>query len=208
MPRSPIEHEIVGLQTPRERVWRAIRKLRAFTLMQVQDATSPLVPMPVVQTYVHQLVRAGYLDTTQKAKTKSETGRYSEQTYRLVRDAFDAPRVGAGGEAVTQGMANLAMWRAMKALRNFDWHDIQRAASTAAFEVTPNTASSYVRALARAGYFRELVKAKPGRAGRYRLARDTGANAPAITRRKTVFDRNTGEFAWQESAQEVCDGLD
>jgi hypothetical protein len=50
-------------------------------------------------------------------------------------------------------------------------------------------------------------EAKPGVPARYRLVRDTGAHAPAITRRKVVFDRNLGEFSYQESEQEVCDGL-
>jgi len=208
MARRPIEHEVAGLQTPRERVWRAIRKLRTFTLVQLQDATIPLVPFLACESYVHWLVTAGYLGTSEAHRTKGGDGKYSEQTYRLLKDAFEAPRVTRAGEPVSQGMATLAMWRAMKALREFDWHDVRRAASTPTFQVAPHTASTYVRLLARAGYFRELRAAKPGQAGRYRLVRDTGAHAPAITRRKTVFDRNTGEFPWQETAQEVCDGLE
>ncbi|MET3461263.1 hypothetical protein [Variovorax atrisoli] len=208
MARRPIEHEVVGLQTPRERVWRAIRKLRTFTMLQVQDATDPLVPVHACESYVTWLVTAGYLGVAEAHRTRSGNGKYTEQTYRLLKDSFEAPRVTRAGEPVSQGMANLAMWRAMKILREFDWEDVCRAASTQTFQVAPTTASTYVRFLARAGYFRELRKPKPGTPGRYRLVRDTGAHAPAITRRKTVFDRNTGEFTWQQSPQEVCDGIE
>ncbi|MDI3381027.1 hypothetical protein ACFPPF_06615 [Xenophilus aerolatus] len=192
MARSPIEKEMAGNMTPRDRIWRAIRTLRTFTTMQVQDHTEPLVPMRACLSYVQWLVNAGHLSVVEAHRTKGDNGKYVEQTYRLVRDAFQAPRVNRQGERVSQGIATLAMWRAMKVLREFDWHEVQRAASTDAHPIAPLTAATYVRALARAGYFRAVIAPKPGKAGRYRLVRDTGAHAPAITRHKQVFDRNTG----------------
>lgn len=200
--RRPIEHERAGLRTPRERLWDAVRALRTFTLWDVLHQAKPTVKRETARTYVQLLVRAGYVQPGEPVPVGAE------QTYTLVKDAFDAPRLDKSGQAVTQGMALLAMWRAMKALKEFDYHDIARAASVGAVQVKPATAQSYINQLARASYLRTVRESKPGTPARYRLVRDTGAQAPAITRRKCVFDRNLGEFLLQESAQEVCDGLD
>lgn len=206
MARKPIELERSGMQTPRERLWTAARKLRTFTLVEWQDATKPVVRLDTCETYLQCLLAGGYLKAqTQRAAVNRGFG---QVRYELVRDALDAPRLDRQGKPVTQGNGTLAMWRAMQILRTFDWHDVQRAASLPNSMVKPATAQSYVKALAAAGYFHTVQEAKPGTAARYRLTRKTGPHAPAITRRKTVFDRNKGEFTWQESEQEVVDGLE
>lgn len=206
MARKPIELERSGMLTPRERLWAAARKLRSFTLVEWQDATKPVVLLQTCETYLDCLVAGGYLKS--KGPVPRKGGDFAQVTYELVKDTLDAPRLDRKGRPVTQGNVTLAMWRAMNVLKTFDWHDIQRAASLPNAPVPANTASSYVKALATAGYFQTLQPSKPGTAARFRLVRRTGAHAPAITRRKTVFDRNKGEFAWQESEQEVVDGLD
>lgn len=209
MARKPIEIERAGLQTPGERVWAAIRKfgkLRTFTLLELQDTATPLVHWETVDSYAGDLRRAGYIELV--APVARANARFGQARYRLVKDTFDAPRFARDGGPATQGLATLAMWRAMKALKEFDYHDIQRAANVGDLcRVSPGTAKSYVALLSRAGYYRTVRAAKPGTPARYRLVRDTGAHAPAITRRKAVFDRNTGQFTWQQSEQEVCDGL-
>lgn len=207
MPRKPIELERSGMLTPRERLWAAARKLRTFTLMQWQDATKPVVLFATCETYLDCLVAGGYLKPLD-APQRSARGHFTEIRYQLVKDALDAPRLDRQGNAVTQGLGTLAMWRAMQILKSFDWHDVQRAASLPDAPVKADTAKSYVNALAAAGYFQLLQPSKPGTAARYRLLRRTGAHAPAITRRKVVFDRNSGEFAWQQSEQEVVDGIE
>lgn len=206
MARKPIELELAGMLTPRERVWAAVRKLRTFTLLELQDHALPLVPFATVEFYIRGLIKAGYVAPV-AAQTRSKQ-QFEEVQYKLLKDSFEAPRVTRDGAKVTQGASTLAMWRAMIALKEFDWHEVQCAASLPGMVIRPQTASSYVQALARAGYFRTVRPSKPGTAARYRLIKHTGAHAPAITRRKTVFDRNTGEFVWQETAQEVVDGLE
>lgn len=210
MARKPIELERAGMQTPRERLWSAARKLRRFTLMQLQDATKPVVRFDTCETYLRCLVKAGYLAAGPVQRRKVGFG---EAEYELVKDCLDAPRLDRDGKAVTQGLATLAMWRAMQILKSFDWQDVQRAATLpagrgAAVQVTAQTAKSYVNVLGRAGYFKTMQEAKPGTPARYRLVRNTGPHAPAVTRRKVVFDRNAGEFAWQESEQEVVDATE
>lgn len=209
MARKPIQLERTGLLTPRERVWQAVRKVRSrFTAQSLQEAIgSPFVDLELINEYLLQLAQAGYLVRLNEQERKDD--RFGHIRFKLVKDTLDAPRVRADGTPVVQGLKTLAMWRAMKALKEFDHRDIQRTASLpGTCEITAHTAKSYVVLLARAGYFRVLRVAQPGTPARYRLTRDTGAQAPAITRRKAVFDRNCGEFTWQQTEQEVCDGLD
>jgi len=210
--RKPIEQEVRGLQTPRERIWAAIRVMKkGFTRQTVQDRCEPMVPFTAVHDYFDALVAAGFIVKAgggdRRAGSRSPAIR-AELQYDLVKDQFDAPRLDAAGKSVTQGIATLAMWRAMKVLKAFDYKDVAAAASANGLEVKPLTAKTYVVLLARAGYFQTLKEAKPGTPARYRLAKNTGPHAPAITRRKCVFDRNTAQFAELETAQEVCDALE
>lgn len=197
MARKPIELETAGMRTPRERVWKAVRQLRTFTLLELQEATDPLVPWRTLASYADWLRKAGYI--TADAPQGRRSRGFDEVYYRLAQDSFQAPRVTRSGHPVTQGTATLAMWRAMIALKEFSWHDIQIAASLPGLPVAPQGAKTYINALGRAGYFRPVSASKPGTAARFRLIRNTGPLAPAITRSKTVFDRNTGEFASHET---------
>lgn len=211
MPRKPIETEVRGLQTPRERIWASITALeKGFTLNQVQDGCSPMVLHGCARDYMRDLEVAGFIKKVASGKPVGGRGPCITDGYKfdLVKPQFEAPRI-ANGKAVTMGMGVLAMWRAMKVLqKGFDHNDVARAASQDGFVVKVAAAKSYVNALARAGYFQQLRPAKPGTPARYKLVRNTGAHAPAITRRKCVFDRNTGTFAELETAQEVCDGIE
>lgn len=208
MARKPIHLEMAGMLTPRDRMWQSIRKLRKCTCMELQEAAGkPFLNLETIQDYLLALSRAGYLQALNKQGHDGRT-KFDQVHFELVKDAITAPRLSKDGKPVIQGTATLAMWRAMKALKEFDYRDIQRAATLGNIcKVTPQTAKSYVVILARAGYFRTLREAQGPIPARYRLVRDTGAHAPAITRRKAVFDRNKGEFTWQQSEQEVCDGL-
>lgn len=209
MARKPIHLEMAGMLTPRDRMWAAIRKLKKCSCMQLQEtAGSPFLNLDTIQEYLVRLVEAGYLVALNK-QGHDARDKYTEVHFKLAKDSFEAPRINKAGKAVTQGTATLAMWRAMKALKEFDYKEIKNAASLGnVCVVSDQSAKSYVLLLARAGYFRTVREAKPGIPGRFRLVRDTGTHAPAITRRKAVFDRNMGDFTWQQSEQEVCDGLE
>jgi len=194
--------------TPRDRMWAFIRKARKVTCQQLQEGVgSPHLNLETIQDYLLVLCRSGYLKQLNKQGHDARV-RFDEVHFELVKDSIEAPRINKEGGKVTQGVVTLAMWRAMKAIKEFDYRDIQRAASLGdVLQVSAQTAKSYVVLLARAGYFKTVRAAKPGIPARYRMVRDTGHHAPAITRRKCVFDRNTGAFTWQQSEQEVCDGL-
>lgn len=214
MSRKPVKLQLIGLQTPRERIWTAVRELAqvdktgTFGALDVQDATEPLVKFGVAAAYLRHLSKAGYLGEVKPARPMREHGnRVSAPVYRLVKDQGEPPRVGQTG-TVQQGLINEAMWRAMKVLKSFDYRDIVASASIPGFEVAEVTAQKYVNYLARAGYFQTLRAATRMLPGRYRLERKTGPHAPSITRAKVVLDRNTGEVIHLETAQEVCDGLE
>lgn len=216
MTSKPVKLVLIGLQTPRERIWAAVRELATedrsgtFTTLQVEDATEPLVKFSVVREYLWHLSKAGYIGEVKPAKPMREHGnRMSAPVYKLVKGQGEPPRVGPEGAPVLQGQGNEAMWRAMKVLKSFDYRDIVAAASIpGVFQVADTTARKYVNYLAHAGYFQTLRAPTRLLPGRYRLERKTGPHAPAITRAKVVIDRNTGTVAMLETAQEVCDGLE
>lgn len=214
MSNKPVKLVLIGLQTPRERIWTAVRELAkadksgTFSALDVQDATDPLVKFGVACAYLRHLSKAGYLGEVKPARPMREHGnRVSSPVYKLVKDQGEPPRVGQTG-TVQQGLINEAMWRAMKVLKSFDYRDIVASASIPGFEVAEVTAQKYVNYLARAGYFQTLRAPTRLLPGRYRLERKTGPHAPAITRTKVILDRNTGEFIHLQTAQEVCDGIE
>ncbi len=210
MPRKPIEVELKGLQTPRERVWSAVRKLKGgeFSLWDAQEACEPMVDFATAETYFQELEQAGYLKRVSGGAIVPKRGaQRSRPMFVLAKEQFEAPRL-TDGKAVTQGLGVLAMWRGMRIAKTFSHHDIAAAASQGGMVVKLQTAKSYVLALAQAGYLTVVKPGRPAHATVYRLTRNTGPHAPAVTRRKCVFDRNTGTFAELETAQEVCDALE
>ncbi|MDO8776586.1 MAG: hypothetical protein Q7K57_49310 [Burkholderiaceae bacterium] len=212
MSRKPIEKEFKGLQTPRERVWAAMLKLSrapfdgTFDKLVLQDHCDPMVPFTVVDDYLDALEASGHLQRVSgKAPIK---GQFTESIrFKLIKARGEAPRVQRSGGLVKQGGGNEAMWRAMKVLSVFDYKDIGRAATLGDLVVKPEAAKCYVLALARAGYLTLIKPPKSGAPGRYQLTNNTGMHAPSITRKKVVFDRNTGKFADLQTPQEVCDAL-
>lgn len=208
--RKPLHLARRGILTPRERLWDAIRKLSrkgdgTFTLDQVQDTARPLVDFAYARWYRNALVAGGYLEPQSKVKFGQA---FTAMRYRLVKDQLDAPRLTQDGKPTQEGSGLTAMWRAMQVLKVFDYTDVQRAASVPGFEVRLASAKSFVLELARTNFYLRVVEeAKPGKPARYRLVKDTGMHPPAVCKRHVVFDRNLGRVAWQESDQEVVDGI-
>jgi hypothetical protein len=200
-----------GMLTPRERVWQSVRSFgmtKTFTTLQVEDGCSPPVRYDVVSQYLRELQKAGYLQLVERVQDKSAGNRFPAPVYKTIKTDFEAPRVTLGGKQALQGLGRLAMWRAMRSIKRFDFRDIARAASHPEVTVSETTARLYIYALHTAGYLTQLRAPTRQLPGLYTLTRYTGRHAPALTRRKVVVDRNTGEFPWQETAQEVVDGLD
>jgi hypothetical protein len=200
-----------GVLTPRERVWQSVRKFgmtKTYTSLQVEDGCKPKVSHEIVADYLRDLRKAGYLEIVGNVEIKGAGNRHEPPIYKTVKTDFEAPRITKGGKKALQGLGRLAMWRAMRSLKRFEVRDIVRAASHPQAPVSEITARHYIRALRDAGYLTTLREATRVLPGQYTLSRYTGRLPPALTRRKVVVDRNTGEFPYQEPVQEVVDGLD
>jgi hypothetical protein len=211
MSRNPINIELRGLQTPRERVWDAVLLLDKagvpFNKTTIQDNCNPMVSWTLVDDYTKALEKAGYLTRVGGVgPSQGVVGKPIE--YMVAKFQREAPRVSLKVDKVTQGEGNEAMWRAMKVLPMFDYKDIAQAATLGTVQVKPLTAKVYVCELAKAGYLITMRPSKPGTPARYKLGKNTGMHAPAITRTKVVFDRNTGQVANLQTVQEICDDLE
>lgn len=210
MARARIEIERQGLRLPYERVWDAMLKMKGpFTLAELHPR--PAVTKTTTDKYTAALERAGHLRRLGGGEIAPHRGAQRQPVvYERVSRTTEPPRFAEDGKAATLGAARLAMWRAMRRLTGgFTADDLVRAANVqGVMTVSRETARLYAQALRRAGYLQALTERRSGSLARWRLIKDTGPHAPAITRRKCVFDRNTGTFADLETAQEVCDALE
>ncbi len=174
--------------------WSTIRRLGknsgTFTRADI-DARGNANRSAVVD-YVKRLARAGFIEVTGEI---TETG---AQTYRLIRDSRETPRVRRDGSVIEDPPATDQMWRAMKMLRDFTYAELATAASSERATVAPDTAQRYLKHLFDAGYLGVVSGARSGRRGRqtrYRLKRshNTGPRAPMIQRIHRVWDPNLGK---------------
>ncbi len=212
MARAPITQTTRELLTPRERIWRAARSLRTFTLNELDQATAPPVGRAGLESYVQALVHGGYLKHLKPlGRQRPDTAKFLSPEFVLLRDCgVNAPRLTRSGKPAKYDAVG-AMWAAMRTLKQFNYKDIALAASTTEQQVNLQTAKSYVNLLAKANYFRQVKAPALGQHAQpavYALLRNTGPKAPAITRVKAVFDRNEGQLIVVADAQEVADGLE
>ncbi len=207
--KKPIQ--MAGMLGPRDRVWQAVRqqgKGAEFTALMVEDLCVPRIKFSRVNEFLRQWGKAGVLKVTQRQLPSPAGNRFAVPVYKLIKNSFEAPLVNAQGESISPGMGNLAMWRAMKVLKSFGPQSLARTASHPQLRVAEITARAYIRHLVKAGYLTTLREPTRQLEGSYKLQRDTGHHAPAITRIKCVFDQNLGQYTWQQPEQEVCDGLE
>lgn len=201
MARKPV-HLTANTRRPegRQVMWEAMRKLRRFRLLDLEDATR--IREATLHTYVKGLTRAGYLAEVEPAEPPKDS-RYAQQWWALANDVgIEAPRVTKDGKPVTQGRGREQMWRTMRIIGEFSFRELSVQASTEQHAVKENEAKDYIHHLHKAGY---LICVKPGRpahAARYRLipSRYTGPQAPMIQRIKQVFDPNTGSVVWPKES--------
>ena len=207
--RRPAKLERAGALTPRDRIWAAIR---AFGLADSWSVAEIMVlseqRADTVLSYLRGLEKAGYIRRPEARIAPPRTAarpvarpRREFAVFCLVRDiGVEAPRVGADGKPVTQGIGREQLWRAMRILRgDFNWCELVAAASTERHVVSMDEAKTYVKFLARAGYLVLMRASRGTQPARYRFmrARDTGPRAPLIARDKSVMDGNTGQIVLQ-----------
>lgn len=176
----------------RQAMWEAIRIHKdGFTITELANSFSDL-KRATLETYVHSLVKGGYLES-------SPAVRFKASTFKLVKDVgINAPRLDKYGKEVTQGAGNEQMWLAMKRLKTFRCQELAGIASTEDTVVSLKTVKAYVETLCRAGYLRRVS------IGRYAFipSKNTGHRAPMIQRLRTVFDPNLQKIVWQQEASD------
>lgn len=203
-PRRPVELEMVGGKSKRQRLWEAIRNRRqSFTLLDVACAAD--LDMATTRTYLQSLERGGFIE-----QCGSSDRPKPEKIYCLIKDnGLEAPRLTRDGKPVIQGQAREQMWRTMRMLgRDFNYHELAVMASTSDVAVTPSTAKDYLKNLAHAGYVTVVAKGKGQGAGgvpsrySFNLPRYTGPRPPMVQRTKSIFDPNIGKVVWQEEVND------
>lgn len=193
--RKPINLEMKGLKTYRQRIWEAIRaETRAFTVQHI--AWSADTDLETTRYYMNGLKRAGYLEL---ASSRSTTGQ--EQFLRLAKDCgAEAPAITRNGTPSRTGLGTEAMWRTLRILGEVSAEDLAEQAS-ASTPTTPKTAYAYLLWLCRAGYVAAVDQGKSGpkgRTARYRLlpGKYTGPLPPMIQRSGQLFDPNLGKVVF------------
>ncbi|MEX0732877.1 MAG: hypothetical protein WED00_05850 [Aquisalimonadaceae bacterium] len=200
MPRKPV-HLTADARRPegRQVIWEAIRRLKRFTTADLEHATR--VKMATIRTYVEGLTNAGYLQRVNPPRgAQGGAAGFPAGVWELLRDVgVEAPRVRKNGEEVTQGRGREQMWRTMRIIGEFNYHELAVQASTEEQPVAPNEANYYCLYLQRAGYLHCIAPGGPNRAARYRLlpSRYTGPQAPQIQRVRQVWDPNLEQVVWR-----------
>lgn len=195
--RKPV-HLTANAKRPegRQVMWEAIRKLRVFTLADLQTKTR--IQEGALRSYVEALAKGGYL--SRERPTERVNGCFPRITFTLQRDiGVEAPRVRKDGSQVTHGLGREQMWRTMRIIGDFNWHELAVQASTETQPIAEQEAAFYLQYLNRAGYLVVTAEGGPNKATRYRLlpSRYTGPKAPQIQRIRQVWDANTQQVVWR-----------
>ncbi|MBL8499582.1 MAG: hypothetical protein JNL77_03195 [Nitrosomonas sp.] len=200
MSRKPINQELTGGKTKRQRIWDLIRATCGANF-EAAEVTPGDIHRETAKCYLKSLVRGEYLGCNLIGNS---------MIYYLIHDSgIEAPRVTKQGEKVTQGQGNEALWGAMQALGSFNTRVLAEMAG-----VNEITVKSYCKMLSCAGYLTVDRKGKGMGAGgiatQYRLlaSKVNGPRPPMITRLKAVYDPNIHEIVWQQNADHAIEAME
>ena len=203
MPRKPINLELSGGKSKRQRIWELIRET-AGREFELADVTPGDINAATVRSYLTGLGNAGLIEVVREADKKQRA------VFMLLSDqGLEAPRVTKNGAIVTQGQVNEAIWGAMQALGSFNARVLAEMAG-----VKEATVKTYCTMLHHAGYLTVDRQGKGMGAGgintQYRLltSKVSGPRPPMITRLKAVYDPNIHEIVWQQNADHAIESLE
>lgn len=204
MGRNPINEEIHGGQSPRQRIWVQIRKHKdGFT--QAQLVKLAKANESIVKDYVRVLAIAGFIAVCDTQKVGP--GVCVRKIYKLVRDyGIEAPQINKKGELVERATVNEAMWGTIRRVlkgKQFNHQELASFASTETQAISQETAKTYIYYLTAAGYLNcvaEAVRGKKHALAKYvfKANMDTGPRAPMIQRTKQVYDPNKNKVMFVE----------
>lgn len=183
-----------------EHYWSVARGLDkangSFTSRDIM-AGSNGATISVVRDFLKRLLKAGYAET------------FSDELpakYRLLKRPQHLPPIRRDGTVGQQGLGQIYMWTAIRALKTFTAPELAIAASTDIYTVGVLTAFSYTRLLGGAGYFVVIENGGPNKPTIWRLkpSMNTGPKAPKVLRAKVVFDPNLNEIIGEIIATEAA----
>jgi hypothetical protein len=175
----------------RQTIWEEIRhnaKVCAsdtpFTALGLSETLK--IHRDTVETYVRCLLLGGFVAL--------EKG-----NYMLIRDVGrQAPRLRADGSVVEIGKGRTAAWRGMRIMKRFTTRELHNATGAAETDIR-----SFCTYLLKAGYLKKISGGRSGNPATYQLIRNTGPEAPQVTRAKFVFDPNLTEVTWPTAVTEI-----
>lgn len=188
-------------QTPRQRVWLAIRKFKNdFTLLQVAEEGA--MKESSARDFITGLQKAGYIQVAYEQPIVGK--RVKRLHYKLVRDiGYNAPSVDREGFETKPAQANKAMWNTLRILkRAINAEELAALSSNDELNISITTANTYLQLLHSAGYLFIAQKHQnmTGKKAKYQLLErmNTGPIPPQIQRAKQVFDPNTNQLMYSE----------
>lgn len=191
-------------QSPRQRVWSAIRQNREeFTIQQVADLGN--MKYESARDFVGCLAKANIIELIESTPLHHEQCVVKQKYFKLVKDlGFTVPTVSRTGEIQSKLTGNKAMWNTLRITKTpMNYIELARISSNDEVQITDLTAREYLRFLYDAGYLRivkESSTAGKGVKRKYLLLPEmnTGPNPPQIQRAKQVFDPNTNQLMFSE----------
>ncbi len=190
-------------QSPRQRVWTAIRKHREeFTIQQVADLGQ--MKYDSARDFVKGLQNAEIIAETRREALPGRSKKIAIIFFRLIEDyGYNAPSVDRKGNILNKKVSvNKAMWNTLRITKQpVNAIELAAISSTDEQQVSIDTADSYLRFLHHAGYLRIAREAHHAvRKAKYQLlpGMDTGPIPPQIQRAKQVFDPNTNQVMYSE----------
>lgn len=189
--------------------WSVIRDLAKgghFTRHEIAQRSNDPTDK-CIDDFLNRLKKAGYIETvdTEFVPT-AKNGRMRRDIYNLIKNSSATPMINRDGSIGQQGLGQVHMWTAMRALAQFTKQELAISATTDDVDVSIETASRYARLLEKAGYLQILRPGGPNVARIWRLkpSMNTGPNAPKILRTKVVYDTNRQEIMGTPVAEECA----
>ena len=190
-------------QSPRQRVWAAIRKHRnEFTIQQVAELGQ--MKYDSARDFITGLKNAGIIAEVRREKLPNMSKKIDLIFFQLVEDyGYNAPSVDRKGNLLgKKATVNKAMWNTLRITKQpVNAHELAALSSTDEQAVSVETADSYLRFLFHAGYLKVARAAHHAvRKAKYLLLphMNTGPIPPQIQRAKQVFDPNTNTLMYTE----------
>lgn len=183
---------------PRDLIWMAIRKLKEFAWVEIEDETG--VEEPLIKSYLIDLRKGGFVGYS------VPPARYKNTRWELTKDiGVERPYVNRQGKQSKANTGRSQMWRALKVMNGlFNLNDLQLLGSTDEHVIAQREAKYYLQHLRLGGYI-HLVHPRTGKeAARYMVIKSkvVGPRAPMVLTTRQVFDPNIGEIVWTEKHEE------